>query len=227
MNELPTSSRRRFLNGNCVRDCAFCSHARGDAIEHWELCPVLVRCAQDLFGDEEAVRIFGCFFMRAPSGPEHLKRFCAFIHGVWRCRNAIVHGTQFSSYEDLCRHMRMIVEDPWLHALVPDLDRKGRRAHRVAAPEPRPEAYVYNSDGASRKREDERKGSFGAVLQRNGQQLARIGVYLGDVTNNVAEYEGVAEAMRHALGLAGHGSLHIWLRVDSMLVKQQVLCEIA
>ena len=33
--------------------------------------------------------------------------------------------------------------------------------------------------------------------------------------------------MRHALRLPGHGTLSICFRVDSMLVKRQVLCEIA
>ena len=165
--------------------------------------------------------------MSGMATPEVLKRVCAFVHGTWRCRNVQVHGCTFHSYEDLCRHMRAIIEDPWLHGLTPDLNRKERRASRMVPPEPRPGAYIYNSDGASRLGDGERVGSCGAVLQKDESQLARLGVYLGDVTNNVAEYEGVAHAMRHALRQSGHGTHCIVFRVDSMLVKRQILCEIA
>ena len=188
---------------------------------------MLLRCAQDLYSDDGAARMFGCFFMRRPCESEHLKRFCAFVHGVWRCRNALFHGAHFASYEDFRKHMLSIIEDPWLHGLTPDLKRKERRALRIVPPEPRPGAYVYNSDGASRLRGGDRLGSCGAVLRRDEQQIARLGVYLGDVTNNVAEYEGMSQALRHAVGLPNHDALHIYFRVDSMLVKQQVLCEIA
>ena len=138
-----------------------------------------------------------------------------------------MHGANFESFEDFRCHMRSVIEDPWLHALVPGSTRKERRARRVAAPEPRPGAFVYNSDGASRSRDGGRLGSYGVVLQYDGVQLARVGVFLGDVTNNIAEYEGIAEAMRHALRIQGQGALHVVFRVDSMLVKRQVLCEIA
>ena len=227
MNELPTSKRRRFFNNGGVDECPFCSLPGADAIEHWEVCSELIKCANDVFGQANAIRMFECFFLRTRCDPGHLKRFCAFIHGVWRCRNALCHGTTFSSYGDFCHHMRMIIEDPWLHGLIPDLDRKGRRSLRITPPESKPGAYVYNSDGASRHRGGERFGSCGVVFQRNDQQIARLGVYLGDVTNNVAEYEGIRQAMIHALRLPAHGALQIYFRVDSMLVKRQVLCEIA
>ncbi len=52
-------------------------------------------------------------------------------------------------------------------------------------------------------------------------------MYLGDATNNITEYQGIRYAMKHAQRLPEHGALKIRFRVDSMLVKRQVLCEIA
>ena len=48
----------------------------------------------------------------------------------------------------------------------------------------------------------------------------RLAVYLGDVSNNVAEYNGVLQAIRHALR---HPCSDFCFRVDSKLISQQLL----
>jgi ribonuclease HI len=83
-----------------------------------------------------------------------------------------------------------------------------------------PNYIVYNSDGASRAPPDvDRVGSLGACLRVNDQILARFACYLGNVTNNIAEYEGALACLEHALGIS-HG--YFCFRLDSMLVVKQL-----
>ena len=41
--------------------------------------------------------------------------------------------------------------------------------------------------------------SYGALLQLDGVTIARLAVYIGDSTNNEAEYQGVLAVLRHAV----------------------------
>ena len=85
-----------------------------------------------------------------------------------------------------------------------------------------PNCFVYNADGAARGNGDnERKGSMGALLRFNGVTLASLGVYLGDVTNNIAEYHGALAALEHACRVAHDG--RVCLRLDSMLIVRQLI----
>ena len=63
------------------------------------------------------------------------------------------------------------------------------------------------------------QGSAGALLQHNGLRLCSVAVYLGDVTNNIAEYHAVWLALTHAVCNIHH--LYCF-RVDSMLVARQL-----
>ena len=64
-----------------------------------------------------------------------------------------------------------------------------------------------------------RQGSFGAVLQKDGVTLAEVAVYLGDVTNNIAEYTGAVEALMHSQNIKNHS---VCFRFDSLLVIKQL-----
>ena len=79
---------------------------------------------------------------------------------------------------------------------------------------------MYNSDGASRLQpENSRKASFGAELCVNGDVVARYGVFIGDRTNNEAEYSGILATLRHALALR---PARVCFRVDNKLVCEQL-----
>ena len=86
------------------------------------------------------------------------------------------------------------------------------------------------SDGASRGQggDGERKASTGSVLYGEDQVsiAAAHGRYLGDSSNNVAEYVALRDALAHAcrrLNMPSGPSRFVF-RVDSMLVSQQVNC---
>jgi ribonuclease HI len=64
-----------------------------------------------------------------------------------------------------------------------------------------------------------KEASFGALLRVNGVTLSRYGAYLGDNTNNEAEYQGVLAVLRHALSSR---FTRICIYGDSKLVVQQL-----
>ena len=79
--------------------------------------------------------------------------------------------------------------------------------------------WILNSDGAAKGN----PGPAGAgAFLRDGQgtTLAEIGRYLGQATNNEAEYQGLIIGLEEALGL-GCRRLHI--RMDSELIVRQIL----
>ena len=96
-----------------------------------------------------------------------------------------------------------------------------RRQRRMQVLDHIPDCAVYFSDGASRIANDieERRGSYGAIVLVNGTVLGRVAVYLGDVSNNEAEYEGVVSAIGHAVTAAPRACC---FRVDSLLVARQL-----
>ena len=88
-----------------------------------------------------------------------------------------------------------------------------------------PEAFagwqIYYSDGASRRQPGgDHQASYGVALQRDNRLTFELAVYIGDFTNNDAEYRGVLAAIDHARhNDTGH---NILFRVDSLLVARQL-----
>ena len=78
---------------------------------------------------------------------------------------------------------------------------------------------IYNADGASRCKSNTREAACGAVLWINGSFVAHYGVYLGDETNNVAEYRGALEVLKHVWQFRAQRNI---LRLDSLLVARQL-----
>jgi ribonuclease HI len=76
---------------------------------------------------------------------------------------------------------------------------------------------VY-SDGAARGNPGP-AGAGAVVLDAAGIALAEIGRYLGEQTNNVAEYEGLLLGLRHALA---HGATDVEVLADSQLLIRQL-----
>jgi len=95
-------------------------------------------------------------------------------------------------------------------------------AHAAKVPAPaegaaRRRVRVY-SDGAARGNPGP-AGAGAVVLDETGTALAEIGRYLGEQTNNVAEYEGLLLGLRHALA---HGATDVEVLADSQLLIRQL-----
>jgi probable phosphoglycerate mutase len=80
---------------------------------------------------------------------------------------------------------------------------------------------IIEADGGSRGNPG--PAAFGVVVReaRTGHVLAERGNYLGEVTNNVAEYSGLVAGIETALGI--NSSAFLDIRMDSRLVVQQML----
>ena len=149
-----------------------------------------------------------------------LQRVVRFWCATWKVRNVLVRGFVHDDGNDLLHHFINIIDDPWLIGHPEARTRAERRQNRMRPPKPLPEWSVYNTDGASRAQpDDSRKASLGAQLAVDDVVIARYAVYLGDYTNNVAEYQGVIAALRHALAT---GPVRVCFRVDSKLVCEQL-----
>jgi len=82
---------------------------------------------------------------------------------------------------------------------------------------PRRKVRVY-SDGAARGNPGP-AGAGAVVVDEGGMAVAEIGRYLGEQTNNVAEYEGLLLGLRHALA---HGATDVEVLADSQLLIRQL-----
>jgi ribonuclease HI len=76
---------------------------------------------------------------------------------------------------------------------------------------------VY-SDGAARGNPGP-AGAGAVVVDEQGAAIAEIGRYLGEQTNNVAEYHGLLLGLRHALD---HGATEVEVLADSQLLIRQL-----
>jgi ribonuclease HI len=78
------------------------------------------------------------------------------------------------------------------------------------------ETLVIHIDGASRGNPGE--AAFGVRVQ-DGERVTELYGYLGAATNNVAEYQALLHALRHA---QRRGARRVEIRSDSELVVRQV-----
>lgn len=76
---------------------------------------------------------------------------------------------------------------------------------------------IMYCDGASRGNPG--PGSYGFVILENGETLVEEGKKLGEVTNNVAEYEGVIQGLSRCREL---GATEVTVRSDSQLLVRQL-----
>lgn len=199
LNGLLTTSRLRFNDDITVASCPFCGHERSDDSRHWFDCHVLRRIYDDSYGATTALG-FTCahFKLQEPLDGREIQLVFAFVHAIWRSRCVIMQGRTFRDYDDMVTHFRSILEDPWIQGHPIVMGRRQRREMRSRPPEIPAHSHVYFFDGASRKHETGRSASYGALLRIDGITAARIAVFLGDRTNNEAEYLGALAVLRHA-----------------------------
>ena len=83
------------------------------------------------------------------------------------------------------------------------------------------EKIIIYTDGASRGNPG--LSSFGFVVQNlSGKLLYQHGAYIGETTNNVAEYTAVISALKYVSQNYKAVEIEIELRADSNLVIQQL-----
>jgi ribonuclease HI len=103
-------------------------------------------------------------------------------------------------------------QDTGSQAAVPVGAEAGQAAGGVAS-----EAVLW-SDGASRGNPG--KAGIGAILKaKDGSVLGRLAEYIGEATNNVAEYKAVIAGLEEAARL---GVKRLEVRADSLLVIEQL-----
>lgn len=81
---------------------------------------------------------------------------------------------------------------------------------------------VIHTDGAARGNPG--PAALGAVLYQDGVQIAEISEYIGERTNNWAEYEGLIRALQKAKEVIGSAlaTSDVEIRMDSQLIVRQI-----
>ncbi len=221
-NGLPTSRRMRFMSGQQEKACCFCGAQQGDSQYHWAACPKLLNICGRVYdlGSEQCIVSEAAVMLQRDADGHELHRLVRFWFATWKIRNVLMLGLRHQDDNDLLHHFLCVTDDPWLIGHPEARSRADRRRSRVRPPQAMQDWHVYNSDGASRLQPDEsRKGSFGAELSINGAVVAKICAFIGDCTNNVAEYRGILEALKHARNISPP---RVCFRVDSKLVCEQL-----
>jgi len=77
--------------------------------------------------------------------------------------------------------------------------------------------FVINTDGGARSNPG--PAAIGYVIQQDGRTVAEGKKYIGETTNNIAEYTAVIHALTHAKELGGK---RIEIRADSELMVNQL-----
>ena len=80
--------------------------------------------------------------------------------------------------------------------------------------------YIIHTDGGARGNPG--PAATGIVIDKDGQRIAMFGKYLGDTTNNVAEYTAVIQALQFLLKEKQKDKGEITFYLDSELVVKQL-----
>lgn len=82
--------------------------------------------------------------------------------------------------------------------------------------------YIIYTDGGARGNPGPAAAAF-VVFDPNGQQIHHAGFYLGNTTNNVAEYTGVIKALEWLISNTPPNSqVQVAFYLDSLLVVNQL-----
>jgi len=85
-------------------------------------------------------------------------------------------------------------------------------------------SIVIYADGGSRGNPGP-SGAGAVVFDETGKVLAEVSKFIGDTTNNVAEYTAIIEGLLAAKKVAGksHRKIPVEIRMDSELVIRQMI----
>ena len=227
LNGEATSQRVSPFLGLEVAACPFCGEASADNVAHRDTCPTLVRVRGQLCDYDGDVWMLSWswvdMWLQTDMEGNTVMRELAYLSAVTRIRRVLLAGLRFHDINDLCSHFKRLVVDPWLAGSGRDITKAQRRRLRSKPPSTQADWVIYASDGAARNQgsADNMSSSCGAVRYTMGtlNVQACCGRALGEVSNNVAEYNGLLDALEHALLNPGP---KIEFRVDSKLLAMQV-----
>jgi len=80
--------------------------------------------------------------------------------------------------------------------------------------------YQIHTDGGARGNPG--PAAIGVVIHKNNTLLHKFGLYIGETTNNVAEYRGVIEALKYIKGSHIDNQFEILFVLDSLLIVNQL-----
>jgi len=228
---------RLHLNGHCttarvfaagvvdsVGLCCFC-RAGPDSIAHLLSCTAVARALELIGlggpGHEVAVGLPELFFQRLRMGAEvacSIAIFCA----IWAVRGEYLACRDVPSTDGLLHLLLKVLQCPWVTSALKSSTRRERRQARVRTPSPCNADFVFRSDGASRRSQEGRLAGWGAARWNSEGALLEIARrFIGDATNNIAEYQGLSACMQRSLEVVTSGR-RVLFEVDSLLIARQV-----
>ena len=203
--------------------CCFCRHGP-DSVSHIMSCPNATTALEGLAWTlpvPASITLHDLFFQQQADGAIRSYMLAAFA-AVWAARFKHADATAPVPPDVLVSLIQKIIQCPWIECFLPTANRKERRALRIHPPPPVPGAYIFRSDGASKRSKNYAAGWGAAYWSPEGILLGTARGYLGiGVTNNIAEYCGLEQVMQRALEITAPMDIVVF-EVDSALVARQV-----
>ena len=229
----PVTSARRAAAGieDTDQTCAFCGSG-DDSVGHISRCPAVLTaydavCIQTMLPPLRDARV--ALMLQDDLDGATIAGISAIFSTIWDIRAMCRRGVSYGDHEGLVDLIWTSVQCPWVARSCPTKSKKQRRSQRVREPAAAPHHVIYRSDGASRGQGglEQSVAGWGAAVWRatedgrgNGPPLAFARGLLGnDVSNNVAEYEGLRSCMRRALRIKDP---MVVFEVDSMLLARHL-----
>ena len=228
----PVTAVRVALAGVHVDDttCSFCG-AGPDSLGHISRCNTVLTVYDDIcveaalppLSDARSV-----LMLQEDWDGASVASAVAFFAAIWDVRAMCRRGVRYANQAALTELVMTSLRCPWLVRCCPTKSKRERRADRVREPNPVPHAVIYRSDGASRGqgRLHDREAGWGSAVwsatldgRGVGPPAAVCRGYLGDASNNVAEYSGLRECMDRAVRILDRT---VVFEVDSMLLAMQM-----
>ena len=229
----PVTSARMAVAGVAIEDvsCAFC-RTGDDSVGHISRCPAVLAAYDAVSGVTLLPPLLDArssLMLQEDWDGATVAGIIAVFSIVWDIRSMCRRGVSYGDHDGLVDLVWTCVQCPWLARCCPTRTKRQRRGQRVREPDVMPCVVIYRSDGASRGqgRAHETIAGWGAAVwsatesgRGSGPPFAVARGFLGNnVSNNVAEYEGLRACMRRALRIR---DLQVAFEVDSMLLARQM-----
>ena len=228
----PLCAGRAVSAGVAVDDilCSFCRSAE-DNVAHVSSCPAVMAAYDGVAGLAALPPLMDArpsLMLQGDQDGATVAAVVAVFAAVWDVRAMCRRGVACGGVPELTGLLWRSVQCPWLMRCCPTQGKRERRAARVREPDATPGVSIYRSDGASRGQGgvQESMAGWGAAFWSPTAEGRGIGPphatareFLGDATNNVAEYAGLRACMARAARVLDPVVL---FEVDSMLLARQL-----
>ena len=203
--------------------CCFC-HEGPDSVAHILACPCVTRALEGVASIAPVLPRIShddLVFQTHANGATRAYMIAAFC-AIWTVRFKNTNSAEPIPPDVLTSLIQKVLQCPWVECYLPSTSQKERRADRIQPPPLVEGAYVFRSDGASRKSLHSAAGWGAAFWTPDGTLAENARGFLGtEISNNVAEYSGLVQLMLKALVVARPGDIVVF-ELDSVLVARQV-----